>query len=328
LSRKSWPDNRSEQPEKADRPLSEVTIKNPANHDNESKHNLSGHLALKSVFFLRADTAIEKIRRLPRSATLLLDLEDSVAAEHKARQRTRISRLFQSGVLRGRKTLLRINGPDNPTEMRADIASCLHQDLDGLLLPMVNCANDIVEIEQIVTVSEQMLGLKEGHNSFVPLIERPGAVLEVSAIAAASERNVALSFGHVDYCLEVGAEISEESVEIPRQMTLMAAKAHQLTAISSVFLDLDNIEGFEQQNQRMKSLGFDGCFALTPRQMHKALEVFSYSQEEIEHSKRVIEAVEKQGSIAKLDGKMIGPPMLKMALKIMADIQEESREAA
>jgi len=42
----------------------------------------------------------------------------------------------------------------------------------------------------------------------------------------------------------------------------------------------------------------------------------------------VIEAVEKQGSIAKLDGKMIGPPMLKQALKIMADIQEESREAA
>jgi citrate lyase subunit beta/citryl-CoA lyase len=265
---------------------------------------------------------------LPRSATLLLDLEDSVAAEHKARQRTRISRLFQSGVLRGRKTLLRINGPDNPTEMRADIALCLHQDLDGLLLPMVNCANDIVEIEQIVTVSEQMLGLEEGHNAFVPLIERPGAVLRASEIAAASDRNVALSFGHVDYCLEVGAEISEESVEIPRQMTLMAAKAHQLTAISSVFLDLDNIEGFEQQNQRMKSLGFDGCFALTPRQMHKALEVFSHSQEEIEHSKRVIEAVEKQGSIAKLDGKMIGPPMLKMALKIMADIQEESREAA
>ena len=111
-------------------------------------------------------------------------------------------------------------------------------------------------------------------------------------------------------------------------MTLMAAKAHQLTAISSVFPDVDNLDAFEQHNQRMKSLGFDGCFTLNPRQMHKALEVFSYSEEEIEHSKRVIEAVEMQGSIAKLDGKMIGPPMLKRALKIMADTQEESREAA
>jgi len=265
---------------------------------------------------------------LPRSATLLLDLEDSIAAEHKARQRTRIRQIFQSGVLQGRKTILRINGPDNPTEMRTDIASCLHPDLSGLLLPMISCANDIVEIEQIVTVSEQMLGLEKGHTAFVPLIERPGAVLRASEIAAASDRNVALSFGHVDYCLEVGAEICEESVEIPRQMTLMAAKAHQLTAISSVFPDVDNLDAFEQHNQRMKSLGFDGCFTLNPRQMHKALEVFSYSEEEIEHSKRVIEAVEMQGSIAKLDGKMIGPPMLKRALKIMADTQEESREAA
>ncbi|MDE0961181.1 MAG: CoA ester lyase [Planctomycetota bacterium] len=264
---------------------------------------------------------------MPRSAVLLLDLEDSISAENKASQRSQIQRLLQSGVLRNRKTLLRINGPDNPEEMRTDIARCLHQDLDGLLLPMVSSANEIVEIEQIVSVTERMKGLKEGHTAFVPLIERPAAVLEASAIAAASDRNVALSFGHVDYCLEVGAEISEEAVDIPRQMVLMAAKANRLAAISSVFLDLDDMEAFQQQNQQRKRLGFDGCFALTPRQMHMALEIFSYSAEEIEHSKRVIEAVEKQGSIAKLDGKMIGPPMLKMALKILADIQEEFREA-
>ncbi|MAB79516.1 MAG: hypothetical protein CMJ89_09210 [Planctomycetes bacterium] len=284
--------------------------------------------SFKSVFFLRAGTDIEKIRRMPRNATLLLDIEDSVSAEHKARQRSRIARLFRSGVFRGRHVLLRVNGPDNPDEMRADLARCLHPDLDGLMLAMVNSAADIEEIDRIVTRSEKTLGLEQGHLSFVPLIERPGAVLEASAIAAASPRNVALSFGHGDFCLEMNVEPCDEAVQVPRSMVLMAAKAHKLAAISSAFLDLDNLEGFERENQRMKSLGFDGCLALTPRQMHKALEVFSYTREEIEHSKRVIEAIEEQGSIARLDGKMIGPPMLKRALKIMADIQKGPREAA
>ena len=265
---------------------------------------------------------------MPRNATLLLDLEDSVTAQHKARQRSRIVALFRTGVFRNRKTLLRINGPDNPEEMRADLAQCLHSDLNGLLLPMVNSASEIAQIDEIVTRSEKLRGLEPGHNCFVPLIERPGGALEASAIATASPRNVAMAFGHVDFCLEMDAELSDESVQVARSMVLMAAKAHKLAAISTPFLDLDNLDGFEQENQRMKRLGFDGCFALNPRQMHKALEVFSYTKEQIEHSRRVIEAIENQGSIAKLDGTMIGPPMLKRALKIMADVQEESREAA
>ena len=259
---------------------------------------------------------------------MLLDLEDSVAPQHKARQRSRIVALFRSGVFRNRKTLLRINGPDNPEEMRADLAHCLHRDLNGLLLPMLNSATEIEQIEELVTRTEKLRGLEPGHISFVPLLERPGAVLEASAIATASPRNVAMAFGHVDFCLEMDAELSDESVQVARSMVLMAAKAHKLAAISTPFLDLDNLDGFEQENQRMKRLGFDGCFALNPRQMHKALEVFSYTKEQIEHSRRVIEAIENQGSIAKLDGTMIGPPMLKRALKIMADVQEESREAA
>lgn len=265
---------------------------------------------------------------MPRTATLLLDLEDSVAVQHKARQRSRIINLFRSGVFENRKVLLRINGPDNPEEMRLDLARCLHQDLNGLLLPMINCASDVKEIAETLTRSEKILGLEPGHNVLVPLIERPGAALDTAAIASASPRNVAMAFGHGDFCLEMDADLSEESIQVARSMVLMAAKAHKLAAISTPFLDLDNLAGFEQENRRMKSLGFDGCFALNPRQMDKALEIFSYTQEEIKHARRVIEAIETQGSIAKLDGKMIGPPMLKKAMKIMADILAESREAA
>lgn len=285
-------------------------------------------LSFKSVLFLRADTHPEKIRRMPRSATLLLDLEDSIAPELKERQRRRIKELLESGVLRGRKTLLRINGPDNPDEMRADLAQCIHRDLCGLLIPMVRSAAEVREIAEGVSIEERKRGLAGGHTCFVPLIERPAAVLEVSTIAVASRRNVALAFGHADFCREMGAEMDDAAVQVPRSMVLMAAKAHGLAAISSVYLHLDDLAGFKAENQRMKRLGFDGCLALTPAQMHAALDVFGRTQEEIQRARRVVAAIAEQGAIARLDGRMIGPPMLKRALIVLAEVKNQSKGVA
>jgi citrate lyase subunit beta/citryl-CoA lyase len=265
---------------------------------------------------------------MPRSATLLLDLEDSVATEFKEARRRQITELLESGVLRGRKALLRINGPDNPDQMRADIAQCIHPDLCGLVLPMVRSATEVLEIAELVSIEEHKRGLARDHTCFIPLIERPAAVLEASSIAVASRRNVALAFGHADFCWEMGAEMDEAAVQVPRSMVLMAAKAHGLGAISSVYLRLDDLAGFKAQNERMKRLGFDGCFALTPGQMHTALDVFGRTQEEILGARRVVAAIEAQGTVAQLGGRMIGPPMLKRALSILADVQAPSRGVA
>ena len=46
--------------------------------------------------------------------------------------------------------------------MRLDLARCLHQDLNGLLLPMINCASDVKEIAETLTRSEKILGLEPG----------------------------------------------------------------------------------------------------------------------------------------------------------------------
>ena len=42
----------------------------------------------------------------------------------------------------------------------------------------------------------------------------------------------------------------------------------------------------------------------------------------------VVAAIEAQGTVAQLDGRMIGPPMLKRALNILADVQDSSRGVA
>ena len=62
--------------------------------------------------------------------------------------------------------------------------------------------------------------------------------------------------------------------------------------------------------------------------MNQALKIFSHTKEEIEYSRRVLEVYETQGSIGMLDGEMIGPPMIKRALKIMEQFDLEHKGVA
>jgi len=193
---------------------------------------------------------------------------------------------------------------------------------------MVQSDAEVNHVLDLIQRRESTLGLPPGRISLIPLIERPGAVLSLQEIARSSERVAALAFGHVDYCVEMHSEISEECYQNAQQTVLQVARSCQISAVSTVYLDLEDKKGFKNQNKRMKKMGFDGCFALTPKQAEWALEIFSLTAEEIEHARRVINAVKEQGSIAMLDGKMVGPPMVKIAQRILSQAALEKVEVA
>ncbi len=282
----------------------------------------------RSLLFVKSNISAEKLRSLPAQATLILDLEDSIPIDKKAHQRRKVRRLFEMGLFRDRSVILRINGPDQPAEMQSDVLECLHGDLDGILIPMIQNAAETRSIAELVERREESLNLRRGHFSLIPLIERPGAVLALEEIARSSSHIVALAFGHVDYCVEMHAEIAEECYSDAQMRVLQTARACQLSAISTVYLDLANEAGFREQNTRMKKVGFDGCFALNPLQAKLALEIYFPTAKEIEYSKRVVTAFRVQGHIAVLDGEMIGPPMLKTAQRVLQEQDLENRGIA
>ena len=73
------------------------------------------------------------------------------------------------------------------------------------------------------------------------------------------------------------------------------------------------------------AMGFAGCLIVNPVQLPWCNKVFTPSEEEIQHAKDMIAEVNKiqaaGGSVAVLNGKMIGPPMLKRAMKVMALVE-------
>ena len=93
-------------------------------------------------------------------------------------------------------------------------------------------------------------------------------------------------------------------------------------AIDTVYSDVNNEEGFRQDLQLAKDLGFDGKSVVNPRQIAIVHEVFSPSDEEMEYAKRVLaafqEALEKKSGVIALDGKMIDKPIVDRAERMLA----------
>ena len=180
------------------------------------------------------------------------------------------------------------------------------------------------EIDRLVSKKEEEYGLVKNSIKFTVLVETAGAVVNLDQIAQASERIIALAFGGEDYLDSVWGVHTEPPVafDIPRAVVVQVARKHGLLPIDTPYLDLKNEEGFRKEEGISAAMGFAGDLLVNPRQVPWANEVFSPSEEEIARARRIVAAVaevrQTGGSIAVLDGKMIGPPMRKRAEKVAA----------
>ncbi len=164
----------------------------------------------------------------------------------------------------------------------------------------------------------------EGTIKLLPLIETAGAVAGVQSIAGSSKRIIALLFGGEDYLDSISGthEYSSRVFETPRAMIVMAARMNNLLPIDTPYMDLKNEEGFMAEERMAYSMGFAGALLVNPIQIPWANKCFAPTGEETAHALAVLETAQKakeEGrSIATLAGKVVGPPMLKRANKVMA----------
>lgn len=264
---------------------------------------------------------------------IIFDLEDSCPPEKEPEGRDQIRRALQSGAFAGRQLFIRIN--ELGTEaLKHDLELLQYPGLLGLMPPKVSSAEEMREFDRLVAEKEAEYGLEAGSIKLTPLIETAGAFVNLDEIAGASERIIALTFGGEDYLDSVWGVHTEPPVafDVPRAVLVQVARKHGMLPIDTPYLDLKNEEGFRREEGISAAMGFAGDLLVNPGQIPWANEVFSPTEEEIAHARRVVAAVEEVklagGSIAVLDGKMIGPPMRKRAEKVvaLADLIEASRQ--
>ncbi|WP_343080797.1 L-malyl-CoA/beta-methylmalyl-CoA lyase [Ostreiculturibacter nitratireducens] len=265
-----------------------------------------------------------------------LDLEDSVAPDDKPEARKNIIQAI-GDIDWGNKYLsVRINGLDTPFWYR-DVVDLLEQAgdrLDQIMIPKVGCAADVYAVDALVTAVEAAKGRKK-RISLEVIIESAAGIAHVEEIAASSPRLQAMSLGAADFAASMGMQTTgiggtQENYYMARegqrywsdpwhwaQAAIVAAcRTHGVLPVDGPFGDFSDDEGFRAQARRSATLGMVGKWAIHPKQVTLANEVFTPSEEQVAEAREILAAMEK----AKAEG--AGATVYKGRLVDIASIRQ------
>jgi citrate lyase subunit beta/citryl-CoA lyase len=277
----------------------------------------------RSVLYMPGSNAraIEKARTLPVDA-VILDLEDSVAPETKARARDQVLAALAAGGFGARETIVRINALDTPWWLD-DLNIVAKARPDAVLVPKVSRPGHLED------VAERLVDISAGHGIRVwAMMETPLAMLNAREIAAAAAdvetRLAAFVMGTNDLAKETRAKITAgRAPMLPWLMNcVVAARAFGLDILDGVFNDLADANGFARECAEARDMGFDGKTLIHPNQIAACNAVFSPSEDEVAQAKKIIAAFdlpENSGKgVVQLEGRMVERLHADMARRTVA----------
>ncbi len=233
----------------------------------------------------------------------ILDLEDAVAPERKARAREDV-RAWLDGQDDLHNVCVRINPPDG-ADGRADLAMLAGARRPAaVLVPKVGAPRDVEPVAAAL-----------GDLPQIALIETARGVAACEAIAAAP-RVAALAFGPYDLAAELGGE-SDADVMLPhRARVLVAARAAGRWAIDGPSREYGDPAIPGRDALQSRRLGYDGKLLIHPAQIAPVRAAFAPSADELAYARRVVDAAARS-SPAVLDGTMIDTPILLAAQRVL-----------
>jgi citrate lyase subunit beta/citryl-CoA lyase len=285
---------------------------------------------------------IDKSRTLPVDE-VFLDLEDAVAPLAKPSARATVTAALNEGGWGQRLRVVRVNDWTTEWTYRdvVEVVEGAGANLDAIMLPKVQSAEQVVALDLLLTQIEKSAGLPVGGIGIEAQIENARGLVEVDRIGAASPRLEAIIFGPADFM----ASIAMKSLVVGEQppgydvgdayhyilmRILMAARANGLAAIDGPYLQIRDVDGFRRVAARSAALGFDGKWVLHPGQVEACNEVYSPRQEDYDHAELILDAYAWYTSEAggKRGAAMLGDEMIDEASRKMALVLAAKGRAA
>lgn len=256
---------------------------------------------------------------------LIYDLEDAVSVFEKDSARILVSRAL--GSIRPNCPIgVRINSADTPF-YQADVQSMVPLKPDFLRLPKTESAQDIINLDNLLTELERKHGLELGGIKIVATIESAMGIINAYQIAVASSRMLAIGMGAEDLCTDMNMERTRHGREIAwaRQMIVLAAHAAKIEALDMVYSDIKDLNGFRENVLEGKMFGYTGKSVVHPQQIDIVHECYSPSSQQLADAQAVLtvyaQAVAQNSGVISLNGKMIDRPMVTRAQNIIAYAQ-------
>lgn len=273
----------------------------------------------RSVLYMPGanERALDKAKGLDADA-LILDLEDAVSPESKPEARERVRAAVASGEYGHRELTIRVNSADTEWHTE-DLRAAAAAGPDAVVVPKVDSAREVYEIERGLEAA----GAPE-HTKIWAMLETPKAMLDAREIAEASDRLTVLVLGTNDLANELHAEHVPGRAPLLSgiSLALLGARAAGKVILDGVFNDVADLDGFEAECVQGRQFGFDGKTLIHPKQLEPCNRVFAPSQQQVDSSRRIIEAFDQARAegkgVATVDGRMIENMHVVDAKRILA----------
>ncbi len=273
----------------------------------------------RSVLYMPSSNAraLEKARTLATDG-LILDLEDAVAPDAKPEARRMACAAAESRGYGHREVLIRANALATPWGYE-DIAQIARSGADGLVIPKVESADMVLQVEAVLRAAGAPDTL-----ALWCMMETPRGILRAEEIAAASPRVTGLIMGTSDLTKELRCGSVRDRLPLQASLShcLLVARAYGLVILDGVHLDLADDEGFEAACRQGADMGFDGKTLIHPKTIDVTNRIFAPNEQEVVWAESIMtayaNAIAEGKGIVVVDGKLIENLHVENARRILA----------
>ena len=278
---------------------------------------------MRSLLFVPADSERKLVRGRESAASgLILDLEDSVAAQ--ARPQARMMARAALDGSRISELWVRIN-PLTTADALLDLAAVMPGRPFGVLLPK-STPGELRKLDDFLSALEAANGITRFATKVIAIATETGAgVFRLGEYGGITPRLAALTWGAEDLAALLGATnrrpdgIYDDTFRLVRALCLLGAQAAGVEAIDTINADFRNEEGLRAECEAARRAGFTGKMAILPAQLAPINEAFTPSPDELAWAREVVAAFAARpdaGTIG-LGGKMVDRPHLVLAERLL-----------
>ena len=250
---------------------------------------------------------------------VILDLEDSVHHAEKDAARLLVRNTLRAVDFGAAERMVRIN--QLPLGL-TDLEEVVPQSPDLILIPKVETAAQVVEVDSAITRIAKQAGVTRPI-WLMPILESALGIENAFAIATASDRIAGITIGLEDYTADLGVAKTPTGNEslFARMRVVNAAHAAQLQAIDSVYGDVADSEGLLRWGEASRAMGVEGMGCIHPMQIEVIHRAFAPSRVELEKALKIVDAYQDAQArglgVVSLGSKMIDSPVVQRALKLV-----------
>jgi len=256
-----------------------------------------------ALLFCPADRSDRYRKAAERADAVILDLEDALLPENRARARG----LLVSHPLDPERTIVRVNPAGTP-DFELDLAALDDTLYRYVMLPKAVSAAQLAALARFEVIA---------------LCETAAGVLAAPSIAA--EPNVvALMWGADDLVASLGGSSSRFSdgsyraiARYARSAVLLAAGANDKAAVDGVFLAFPDLPGLEAEAVDAVASGFRATACIHPSQVPVIRAAYRPTPAEVASAWQILEAAAGQEGVFAYQGRMIDAPLLRHAEAVL-----------